>query len=312
MSTVGPIVDRELLIPDNDRQAINIMAQPLISRGLPTTGYTETLAARDVIYLDPLATPPNSAYRDYIQTPLDALKYKSTYNVDRDGARELVETSIVISKLGGIGVAHLVKLSGAYTITHSAPLPHSGLQAGIPEELSEDEAISILEDIYLQGSRDASFLFHNGIDDLISKLENLSTSVTIERQAMLYDLSSQTHSPLHVELYEQLYSHIEHDDPTTVSRKVDVVARMFKLHAVRPLLSGTTSSTYRFLTIGQEPYVKLSTEIHCDEVTDEQKAAYYAEFIAANQEENTGTFVTILSDGLQKVVEPDSNMVRLG
>lgn len=312
MNTVGPIVDRELLISEADRLAISFSAQPLIERGLQTKGHTETLTSHDVIYLDTTATPPSSAYRKYIQSPFDALKFKSTYDIDRTGDRKLVEASVVVSKLGGIGVAQLVKFSETYYIEHSAPQPDSELEAGIPEEISEEEAIAILEDIYTHGSRDESFLFHDGADDLISKIEILASTMTIERQALLYDLTSEADAPLHIELYEQLYSQLERQDPTTIARKLAVVSRMFKLHAERPLLSGTASSTYRFLTIGQKAYVKLSAQINTDDLTDEQKAAYYAGFIEANQEENVGTLATIIHEGLENASNPDSGLVRLG
>lgn len=312
MDAALPVVDRELLMSEADRLAISFSAQPLIARGLQTKGHTETLTSRDVMYLDTTATPPGAAYQNYIQSPFDAMKYKSTYDVNSEGNRELVSTSITISRLGGIGVVQLVKFSGAYTIEHSAPQADSDVEADIPEEISEDEAISILEDLYIHGSRDPDFLFHNGADDLIQKIENLASSITIERQALLYDLTSQVDSPLHAELYEQLYSELNHGDNNQLVRSLAVVSRMFKLHAERPLLSGKASSAYRFLNIGEETFVKLSAAIDTDELTDQQKAAYYADFIAANQEDNIDTLTTIIEEGLENASNPASSMVRLG
>ena len=310
MYEISPIYERELVIDDATRAEFRGKIDPLINSALESRCYTEDRTPVGHTYLDRENVLASAAYVRYLgKLPFHGLKVSTTHEV-HDGDRILTRAQLELSRIGGFGKSKLTKdgshylletLSANEAFSTEPPTP-------IPDAASQD----IMQDI-----RSYTELFHTDMDRIIpadeniDALENLNVRRRIDKRAHYEILTSEEHGDIQMnigESYELGYVHVG----DKIKKRRTNVQKMFELIARQPLDNGFLLLGSHYSSGNHDINAKLTTQINGTDYSDEDKQAYYADVLRTHQEIDVRKFGRGVIANLNKIIDENSDVIRLG
>jgi hypothetical protein len=310
MSEVSPIRERQLLI-DNELQAeFRDKIDPLIDRAFKARGYTEERIPSDHIYLDSNSVLPSKEYLELFgNVPFDVMKIGTSHEVF-DGERHLTKGQLDLSRIGGISKSRFIQKGNLYSTVTTDPTGKP-LENGLVE-ITEREGQEILQDIraYTELGYSSSDSFAP-ISETIEELEALNSARRIEKRAHYQILTDGDHGDIQMNVGESFESRNVNRHGKIVQRR-SKTRKLFELVARQPVDGGSIIVGAHYSSGRNNLGMKLTTEIIGDGYSEEDKQAYYNDTLITYQEEKIRKLGKGIIANLSKIIDQNSDVVRLG
>ena len=310
MTDVRPIFERELLIPDDVRSDLHRKINPLISDVLASRGYSEERSPSNRIYTKNSSDIiVSTASTLYLVNPFDGLSISTTSNIQENEA-SLVGAAVTLTRIGGFSISKLIKNGENFGI--KTIKPGEDEQSNPLVRINQSAVENILHDIRAHTvlGYDASDVLSSS-SQAIEELESLHTSRTVDRRAHYEVLTDPEHGDIQMNVGETFeLRNIDANDHNL--KKRFNTRKFFELLARQPLDGGSVLLGVHYRSSQNDSEVKLTAVIEGTDYTEQRKQEFYQEAVDSFQERDINKFSRGVMNNLNKIIDTDSEIVRLG
>lgn len=307
MSEVPSMQSRPLLLPEEQLKAMRTVINPLIDGALKASGWVEESTTSERILLDSSNVMPSRAYRAMFgRNVFEGLNLATRSDVF-EHERHIVEANISLHKIGGFTASHLTMRGNSFHA--ETPESYATDAKLVHKPLDADSVLDVLQDI-----RAYTELGYSCSDTpvpaqtVLQELEGLHTLRVVDRRAEYGFNIDDSYGKVSMRLGQSFSVMADKDTGRFVRRNIQ---RYVALRALQPLWQGEAELGVEYVSTRNKIAARISAFAPSEIYSQKELGALYAHTLKSLQEKDTSKFQRVVVQNLHKVIDPNSEVIRL-